>query len=287
MLNHSNTRVIINGDDFGMSPGINLAIKRLHRLGRLNSTSIMVNMPWSKEALTYARETPTLEVGVHLNLTTGEPILPAERIPSLVTSPGQFYDMSAFLSRFLAGRIQRTEIMLELGAQIERVLDHDLRPTHLDSHMHFHALPTLNAIVSELAGRYGVELERNPNISAFVVPPPGQASLVESALRKTGASLLNSTQTMMSRKSILLNGPAYRADQLVYLRWFLGDGTDVQRSFLASVDTQETRSLEVIAHPSMTDEGLPSHSNYVEGRQDEMAFLESESFDELLAKLAK
>jgi predicted glycoside hydrolase/deacetylase ChbG (UPF0249 family) len=46
MVNKLNSRVIINGDDFGMSPGINQAIIKLHQQGRMNSTSIMANMPW-------------------------------------------------------------------------------------------------------------------------------------------------------------------------------------------------------------------------------------------------
>lgn len=280
-----NSRVIINGDDFGMSPGINRAIIKLHQQGRMKSTSIMANMPWSEEALQYAQTASILEVGVHLNVSTGKPILPAERVPSLATSEGQFHDMSAFLSRLLAGRIQRSELLLELEAQFEKFLEQGIQPVHVDSHMHFHAVPALNEIVSELASRYGIEKVRNPNISAFVVPPPGQAGLVEHALRKTGASVLNSTQTMMARKGILLNGPSNRADNLMYLRWFLGRDGEAGRSFLTSMDGLNDSSVEIIAHPSLADEVLPTLSNYVQGRREELAFLESDSFYGLLADL--
>ena len=285
MVNKPNSRVIINGDDFGMSPGINRAIIKLHQQSRMNSTSIMVNMPWSEEALQYVQTTSALEVGVHLNLSTGKPILPADRVPSLATSEGQFHDMAAFLSRLLAGRIRRSEILLELEAQFEMFLDHGIQPVHVDSHMHFHAVPALNEIVSELASRFGVGTVRNPNISAFVVPPPSQAGLVEHALRMTGASVLNSTQSMMTRKGIMLNGPANRADNLIYLRWFLGRDGEAQRSFITSIDGLNDRSVEIIAHPSLTDEILPTLSNYIHGRREELAFLESDSFYSLLAGL--
>ncbi|MGD2048914.1 MAG: ChbG/HpnK family deacetylase [Chloroflexota bacterium] len=285
MENEPNSRVIINGDDFGMSPGVNQAIIKLHRQGRMNSTSIMTNMPWSEEALHYAQSAATLQVGIHLNLSTGEPILPPDRVPSLVTPEGEFHDMSAFLSRLLAGRIQRSELILELEAQFETFLDHSIQPVHIDSHMHFHAVPTLNEIVSELASRYGVGQVRNPNISAFIVPPPGRAGLVEHAIRKTGASVLNSTQTMMTRKGILLNGPSNRAENLIYLRWFLEQNGEEKQIFITGIDGLNEGTVEIIAHPSLTDEVLPTLSNYVQGRQEELAFLESDTFYKLLVDI--
>lgn len=285
MTNILDSRVIINGDDFGMSPGINRAIVKLHQQGRMNSTSIMVNMPWSEEALQYAQSAFTLITGVHLNVSTGRPILPVDRVPSLTTSEGQFHDMSAFISRLLAGRIRRSELMMELEAQFEMFLDHGIQPVHVDSHMHFHAVPALNEIVSELANRYRIGKVRNPNISAFVVPPPDQAGLVEHALRKTGASVLNSTQTIIARKGILLNGPTNRADVLIYLRWFLGRNGEAQRSFITSIEGLNNHSVEIIAHPSLADEILPTLSNYVQGRRKELALLESDSFYGLLADL--
>jgi hypothetical protein len=285
MENEPNSRVIINGDDFGMSPGVNQAIIKLHRQGRMNSTSIMTNMPWSEEALHYAQSAATLQVGIHLNLSTGKPILPPDRVPSLVTPEGEFHDMSAFLSRLLAGRIQRSELILELEAQFETFLDHSIQPVHIDSHMHFHAVPTLNEIVSELASRYDVRQVRNPNISAFIVPPPGRAGLVEHAIRKTGASVLNSTQTMMTRKGILLNGPSNRAENLIYLRWFLEQNGEEKQIFITGIDGLNEGTVEIIAHPSLTDEVLPTLSNYVQGRQEELAFLESDTFYKLLVDI--
>ena len=90
MKTKQKNRVIINGDDFGMSPGINKAVRQLYQKGRLTSVSILTNMPWSKEALDYTRSADDLHSGVHLNLTTGRPILPAEKVPALVSAKGEF-----------------------------------------------------------------------------------------------------------------------------------------------------------------------------------------------------
>ena len=39
--------LIVNGDDFGASRGINRGILEAHRSGILTSTSLLVNTPWS------------------------------------------------------------------------------------------------------------------------------------------------------------------------------------------------------------------------------------------------
>lgn len=42
--------LIINGDDFGASRGINRSIVELHQLGLLSSTSVMIDMPAAMQA---------------------------------------------------------------------------------------------------------------------------------------------------------------------------------------------------------------------------------------------
>ena len=276
---------IINGDDFGMTPGINQAIRQLHQHGRLTSTSIMVNMPWSPEALVYARSSPDLGAGVHLNLTTGRPISPAHRVRSLVNSKGQFYSLSAFLSLFIAGLIRRSEIKAELAAQIEVCLDHNINLQHIDSHMHFHAVPALGQLVSKLAANYDIGAVRNPNPDAFVVPLTSRKRPVENALRKTGKSVLKSTQKIVSRRALAPGGPANRADQLIYLRWCLGPDNMPPSSLRTCLAGLNGRTIEIIAHPSVPDEVLPTLSSYVEGRQRELAILDGDPLFSLLEAL--
>ena len=47
--------LIINGDDFGASRGINRAIAELHQLGVLTSASLMIDMPAAKQAAELAQ----------------------------------------------------------------------------------------------------------------------------------------------------------------------------------------------------------------------------------------
>ena len=64
--------VIINGDDFGISHGVNQAIIEAHQRGILTSTSLMVTGDACEEAVALARTHPRLAVGLHLVLCGGK-----------------------------------------------------------------------------------------------------------------------------------------------------------------------------------------------------------------------
>jgi hypothetical protein len=70
--------LIINGDDFGMSDGINRGIVDAHRRGILTSANLLVNGRASEEAALLGRRRPTLSVGLHLDLDAVESELPGE-----------------------------------------------------------------------------------------------------------------------------------------------------------------------------------------------------------------
>ena len=47
---NSSRRLIVNADDFGLSPSVNAAVIRAHREGVLTTASLMVNEPAADEA---------------------------------------------------------------------------------------------------------------------------------------------------------------------------------------------------------------------------------------------
>jgi predicted glycoside hydrolase/deacetylase ChbG (UPF0249 family) len=61
--------LIVNADDFGLSPGVNRGIVKAHRDGILTSTSLMVDTPFSAEAAALAADMPQLTVGLHAELS--------------------------------------------------------------------------------------------------------------------------------------------------------------------------------------------------------------------------
>ncbi len=158
---HPAIRLVVNADDFGILTGINDGIVRAHLEGIVTSTSLMA----VGEAFTHAVEcclaVPTLDVGVHLTLVAEKPLLPGQS--SLTESDGRFpAGAGALMQRWLLGGIRMAEVQAEWSAQIERVLDHGIRVTHLDSHQHVHALPWLADVSRQLAARYHIPFLRVP-----------------------------------------------------------------------------------------------------------------------------
>src|SRR5919106_4628953 len=110
-----------------------------------------------EEAVAFAHEDPGLSLGIHLTLVEGRPVLPPEKVPSLVTADGRFcQSLGMFLLRWLTGKIRMQEVQREFAAQIEKALDHGLRIDKLDSHMHLHLLPGIFQAVLAVAGRYRI-----------------------------------------------------------------------------------------------------------------------------------
>jgi chitin disaccharide deacetylase len=129
--------LIVNGDDFGASRGVNRGILEAHRRGILTSASLMVNMPGSEEAAHLAREAPELSVGVHVNFTNegGEPVVDLEDVPAC---------------------------RAELGRQLERFRELLGRaPTHLDSHHNVHRRPGLRPLFVEAARCHALPLREH------------------------------------------------------------------------------------------------------------------------------
>ena len=154
--------LIVNGDDFGLTPGVNAGILDAHVRGILTSASLFANAPATEDAIQIARRTPTLGVGCHLTLVDGQPTLPASLLPTLAPA-GRFHSTwTAFIRGAAMGRIAQREVERELEAQIDRIRSAGVQATHLDAHKHVHTFPPVFAIVARLARRFGIRAIRIP-----------------------------------------------------------------------------------------------------------------------------
>jgi predicted glycoside hydrolase/deacetylase ChbG (UPF0249 family) len=129
--------LIVHADDLGMSHSINAASIKAFETGLVSSGSIMVPCPWFPEIAAYARSRPADDLGLHLTLTSEwslyrwGPVLPKDRVASLLDRDGYFYPTEAEA----AAHADPREVEAEIRAQIERARAFGIRPTHLDSHM--------------------------------------------------------------------------------------------------------------------------------------------------------
>ena len=149
--------LIVNADDLGWTEGVNQGIAEAHRNGIVTSTSLLANGAAFASGVELARSTPGLGVGVHLNLSDGEPIAPRELVATLLNDEGEFAGgPEALLLRIAKRDVTVREAEQEWEAQIERVKEAGIQPTHLDGHKHVHMLPGLFEVALRLAKRYGI-----------------------------------------------------------------------------------------------------------------------------------
>src|ERR1700761_5638293 len=149
--------LIINADDFGLSSVVNRAILASMEEGLVTSTSMMANMPGFDHAIGLARVHAKLagRIGIHLNLTEGRPLSkPILDYPLFCNAQGECaYHRTPV---FILPRGVRDAVYLEFKAQVERMLDADIKPIHVDSHHHIHTEWALAPLVRKLALEYGI-----------------------------------------------------------------------------------------------------------------------------------
>lgn len=150
------TKIVINADDFGFSRAVNYGIIDSHVKGIVTSTTLMMNASATKHAISLAKGTPSLKVGVHLVLTWGKPLLPD--VPSLVNESGYFKSQETIYGNPLS--IQLYDLEREWSAQIEKCLDADITPSHLDSHHHVHGIKEFYPIIKKLAKKYNLPVRK-------------------------------------------------------------------------------------------------------------------------------
>lgn len=165
-------RLIVNADDFGFTRDVNEGIVEAHCNGILTATTLMANGAAFDHAVELARDTPTLDVGCHLVLVGG---------PSVAVRGLEFpRDVKGLLVSIARGKL---DVEAELDAQIRRIIEAGIQPTHLDTHKHTHLLPAVLRAVARLSAKYAIPWVRRP------FDYPLQAGTIPFARRATGRAL--------------------------------------------------------------------------------------------------
>lgn len=165
-------KIIIHADDFGMSDDVNECIERCFLAGELSETSLMVNMAAMEDAVEMARRSGYAKcVGLHLNLTQGEPLTDEIRDCKLFCDEaGQFnkkFHLVAYKRLMFDGK-EKSAVEKEIKAQLERFCDYDGLMMKLDSHHHVHTDWPVFDILRRIAPRYGFESMRlSANVASY------------------------------------------------------------------------------------------------------------------------
>jgi hopanoid biosynthesis associated protein HpnK len=158
-------RLIINADDFGLTSGVNRAILEAYTSGVVTSTTLMANAAAFDEAVHLASLTEQFEVGCHVVLVDGSPVMGTLQVQTLIDKAHgvHFRDSAASLGLAAwAGRVNTEHIAAEATAQIGKLLSAGIKVTHLDTHKHVHMFPRVLEGVLLAAQACGVRAIRNP-----------------------------------------------------------------------------------------------------------------------------
>ena len=150
-------RLIVNADDFGLSPEVNAGIIRAHRDGILGGASLMVAELAAKPAAESARHNPRLDVGLHAVVCKGRSVLDAAQLRGAVGLSGKFIDNPPLMGR--------TALLLRLDRMRSKMTRRNSRAqsrtaisklvgylNHIDGHLNFHVHP-LFADIPDCASR--------------------------------------------------------------------------------------------------------------------------------------
>jgi hopanoid biosynthesis associated protein HpnK len=243
------SRLIVNADDFGLTPGVNRAIVELHHAGVLTSATLMAKAGATSEAIAMASATPTLGVGCHVVLVDGDPVLPPADIPSLIDQQtGRFLvGLGAFLTRLFTGCIRLAEIEAEAAAQIGRLQASGLRLTHIDSHKHTHMFPPVLRPVLRAARAAGIRAVRNPFEPEWAVRATPRASWLRAGevflLRRFGPAF----RRMIAREKFATTDGTIAV---------VGTGTLDSRAVRSLLDELPEGTWELVTHPGYNDADL-------------------------------
>lgn len=159
----TNPLLVIRADDMGSFHAANVACVDGYLNGIETSVEVMAVTPWFPEAVKMLESNPTLDVGLHLVLTSEWDHIkwrPLTHCPSLTDNNGYFLPMMSPNPAYPGLSIKENkwkleEIEKEFRAQIELALKNIPRISHLTGHMSAMAFnPQVLEMVNRLAKEY-------------------------------------------------------------------------------------------------------------------------------------
>jgi len=194
--NAQDIRIIVRGDDMGMTQGSLVAYEKAFNEGVLTCAGIQVAAPWFEGAADLCRRNPGWCVGVHLTLI-GEwrgyrwrPVLPWDKVSSLVDEDGFLF---RYPQQLFAHNPKLEEIDAEFRAQIDLALKKGINVQYIDTHyLGYTSYPGLEEVFKKIGRDYDVPIStymgetRFPGVYATPVEEKTEVAVKQLAELKPG-----------------------------------------------------------------------------------------------------
>jgi chitin disaccharide deacetylase len=275
--------LIVNADDLGWTEGVNRGIAEAHRNGIVTSASLLANGAAFASGIEIARSTPGLGVGVHLNLSDGPPAAPRELVTGLLNDRGELEGRPESLLLRLARRsVLLEEVEREWDAQIQKVRERGIQPTHIDGHRHVQMLPGLFEIALRLAKRHGIAAIRISHEESSL------RAALSAGTKQKGAVVMR--QGVQARGLKLLARDAHEKAEragIAAADYFCGiaqTGELTREGVLRLIEVLPEGTTELMCHPGYVDAELAKSATRLQAsRQKELEIFTDTEIRNLVA----
>lgn len=267
-------RLWLCADDYGISPGVDTAIRDLVVRGRLNATSAMMVAPSFDRSTAAALDSLNSDrrrVAIGLHVTFTGPFNPLSRdVRPLVD--GAFPPLPVMLRLSLLRRLHQPSLDTEVRAQLQAFIATFGRPPDfVDGHQHVHLFPQVRdavlGAVRELAPRAWVR-------------QCGRVTPLPSRLRDPKALLLDALSHGFRRRAAALSirtNPAFAG------AYAFRDDADFAALFPRFLQDLPDGSL-VMCHPGFVDDELRRLDPLTTLREREYAYFTGDAFPRVLGQ---
>jgi predicted glycoside hydrolase/deacetylase ChbG (UPF0249 family) len=267
------SRIWLCADDYGISPGVNRAIRDLIERGRLNATSVMVvtsaiGRDEVEKLQAAAANSPRCAIGLHVTLTAPFRPLTMHFRP---LDGGMFPPFAKLLR---AGQLRRLDpeiIRAEVAMQINAFRDLFGRaPDFVDGHQHAQLYPQardgfLAAVKDKAPNAWVRQARRNQPLGQRLASPKALVlDYLSTQFRRRAASAGIATNPAFAGAYDYSRKPDYGALMRGFLNRLPEDGV-------------------VMCHPGFVDDVLIALDPLTDVREIEYAYLASDAFAQLLA----
>ena len=276
--------LIVNADDFGWTAGVNRGIAEAHRNGIVTSTSLLANGQAFENGVQASSDLPRLGVGVHLNLSDGKPVAPANEVKSLLNAAGEFCGgPEALLFRLTAKSIDVNDVEREWDAQIRKIQTAGIHATHLDGHKHVQMLPGLFGIALRLAKKHGIEAVRVSHEASGLRAALTHGSESTSRLLKQGVQARGLKLLARDARKMAEHAGIGTAD---YFCGIAQTGVLTKKGVQQLLASLPEGTTELMCHPGYADTDLEKTATRLQSsRQIELEILTDKSIRKIIAEL--